>query len=132
MARALWYPTKQTAELRSTPLPALRANEVEIRATHGAVSRGTEARGRRVKLNVARRAVASFERAAARARWRGGSACRGSEAARGCAQTKAKAKRAERIAQALVFGGRVPESEHARMRCPHMGGAAPRGRSFPS
>lgn len=65
-ARACWCPEAGRCELRPEALPALKPDDVRIRATHGAVSRGTEA---------------------------------------------------------LVLAGRVPASEHSRMRCPHMGGS---------
>ena len=52
--------------MQQEALPVLKPDDVLVRATHGAVSRGTES---------------------------------------------------------LVLAGRVPASEHARMRCPHMGGS---------
>ncbi len=67
-AEALFYTAVQRAEIRSVPLPPLAPGWVEIRATHGALSRGTER---------------------------------------------------------LVFEGRVPETEWARMRAPHQEGAFP-------
>ena len=65
-ARACWCRAPGQCELQQEALPALKPNDVLVRATHGAVSRGTES---------------------------------------------------------LVLAGRVPASEHARMRCPHMGGS---------
>ena len=65
-ARACWCRAPGQCELQQEALPALKADDVLVRATHGAVSRGTES---------------------------------------------------------LVLAGRVPASEHARMRCPHMGGS---------
>ena len=65
-ARACWCRAPGQCELQQEALPALKPDDVLVRATHGAVSRGTES---------------------------------------------------------LVLAGRVPASEHARMRCPHMGGS---------
>ena len=65
-ARACWCRAPDQCELQQEALPALKPDDVLVRATHGAVSRGTES---------------------------------------------------------LVLAGRVPASEHARMRCPHMGGS---------
>jgi NADPH:quinone reductase-like Zn-dependent oxidoreductase len=67
-AHALWYVGPGRAEIRGEAVPAPASGEVEVRALHGAVSRGTER---------------------------------------------------------LVLAGRVPPSEYARMRGPHMGGAFP-------
>jgi hypothetical protein len=67
-AQALWYVGPGRAEIRREAVPAAGPAEVEVRALHGAVSRGTER---------------------------------------------------------LVLAGRVPPSEYARMRGPHMGGAFP-------
>jgi threonine dehydrogenase-like Zn-dependent dehydrogenase len=67
-AQALWYVGPGRAEIRREAEPAPVPGEVEVRALHGAVSRGTER---------------------------------------------------------LVLAGRVPPSEYARMRGPHMGGAFP-------
>lgn len=41
-ALALWYTAPGQAEIRSEPLAALSADEVRVRATFGALSRGTE------------------------------------------------------------------------------------------
>lgn len=65
---ALWYVAPGRAEIRPEPLPIAGPGDVLVRATHGAISRGTER---------------------------------------------------------LVLSGRVPASEHARMRGPHMGGTFP-------
>lgn len=67
-ATALWYAAPGRAELREEAIAPPGADEVRVRALHGAISRGTEA---------------------------------------------------------LVFSGRVPQSEHQRMRGPHMGGIFP-------
>jgi hypothetical protein len=67
-AQALWYVGPGRAEIRREAVPAAGSGEVDVRALHGAVSRGTER---------------------------------------------------------LVLSGRVPPSEYARMRGPHMGGAFP-------
>ena len=67
-AEALWYVAPGRAEMRRETLPAPRPGEVDVRALHGAISRGTER---------------------------------------------------------LVLAGRVPPSEYARMRGPHMGGDFP-------
>ena len=66
--QALWYAAAGRAELRDAPAAPPQADEVRVRALHGAISRGTEA---------------------------------------------------------LVFHGKVPVSEHERMRGPHMGGSFP-------
>jgi len=66
--QALWYAAAGRAELRDAPAAPPQADEVRVRALHGAISRGTEA---------------------------------------------------------LVFHGRVPLSEHDRMRSPHMDGSFP-------
>jgi hypothetical protein len=68
VARALWYVAPGRAELREETLAPLKDGMARVRATHGALSRGTEA---------------------------------------------------------LVFAGRVPQSEHKRMRAPFMGGEFP-------
>jgi threonine dehydrogenase-like Zn-dependent dehydrogenase len=67
-AEALWYVGPGRAEVRLEPVPAPGPDEVEVRALHGAISRGTER---------------------------------------------------------LVLAGRVPPSEHARMRGPNMAGDFP-------
>jgi hypothetical protein len=67
-AEALWYVAPGRAEMRRETVPAPRPGEVDVRALHGAISRGTER---------------------------------------------------------LVLAGRVPPSEYARMRGPHMGGDFP-------
>ena len=67
-AQALWYIAAGRAEIRTETVAPPGADDVCVRALHGALSRGTEA---------------------------------------------------------LVFGGRVPASEHDRMRAPHMGGTFP-------
>jgi NADPH:quinone reductase-like Zn-dependent oxidoreductase len=67
-AKALWYVSAGRAELRAEVLPMPRAGEVQIRALHGAISRGTER---------------------------------------------------------LIHAGRVPPSEHQRMRAPFMAGTFP-------
>ena len=41
-ARALWFPARRVAELRPETAPAPGPGEVRVRATHSAVSRGTE------------------------------------------------------------------------------------------
>ncbi|MBI5112451.1 MAG: zinc-binding alcohol dehydrogenase [Rhodovulum sp.] len=64
----MWYVAPGRAEIRREPLPIPGPGDVLVRATHGAISRGTER---------------------------------------------------------LVLSGRVPASEHARMRGPHMGGTFP-------
>jgi NADPH:quinone reductase-like Zn-dependent oxidoreductase len=68
VAQALWYSGCGQAEIRQETLAPPGADEVRVRALHGALSRGTEA---------------------------------------------------------LVFAGRVPESEFERMRAPFMGGHFP-------
>jgi NADPH:quinone reductase-like Zn-dependent oxidoreductase len=68
VARALWYSGRGHAEIRQETLAPPGADEVRVRALHGALSRGTEA---------------------------------------------------------LVFVGRVPESEFERMRAPFMAGHFP-------
>ena len=67
-ATALWYAAPGRAELRDEAVAAPGPDDVVVRATHGALSRGTEA---------------------------------------------------------LIFAGKVPQSEHQRMRGPHMGGIFP-------
>jgi hypothetical protein len=67
-AEALWYVAPGRAEMRRETVPAPRPGEVDVRALHGAISRGTER---------------------------------------------------------LVLAGRVPPSEYARMRSPHMDGDFP-------
>jgi hypothetical protein len=67
-AKALWYVSAGRAELREEQVSAPQAGELQVRALHGAISRGTER---------------------------------------------------------LVHAGRVPASEHERMRAPFMGGAFP-------
>ena len=68
VAQALWYSGRGQAEIRQETLAPPGADEVRVRALHGALSRGTEA---------------------------------------------------------LVFAGRVPESEFERMRAPFMAGHFP-------
>ena len=68
IARALWYTAPGQAEIRSETLAAPATGEVRVRATFGALSRGTES---------------------------------------------------------LVFGGRVPPAEYARMGAPFMNGSFP-------
>jgi hypothetical protein len=67
-AEALWYVGPGRAEIRRGAVPEPGRDEVQVRALHGAISRGTER---------------------------------------------------------LVLAGRVPPSEYARMRAPHMGGTFP-------
>lgn len=67
-AQALWYTAPGLAEIRQEPLAAPAAGEVRVRASFGALSRGTES---------------------------------------------------------LIFSGRVPVAEYARMGAPFMGGAFP-------
>jgi threonine dehydrogenase-like Zn-dependent dehydrogenase len=67
-ATALWYAAPGRAELRAETAALPGPDDVLVRATHGALSRGTEA---------------------------------------------------------LIFAGKVPQSEHQRMRGPHMGGIFP-------